>query len=274
MRRRTSSCPTPDRRHGRSRDRRAGGLVSAIARSQHLQDLGHAHGLGRNSPPVADAGGPYGPARCRADGDASTDPAALIPIPATSSPGPGTSATAASAPAANPSHVYLSPSPRGLSGDSHRERWSGHRHRHGQVVVTGSPIGSNFTDNFTRALDPSDTARRPQLRWPGVGGSRGQSRSAAAGVVNTLLGYNMAIHASPDPARIRARRPISRPAPTTRRPGSAWSCAPRMPATTTGSTGAPAVRVRCASPRSSAASETILTSAPVPPTRRQHAAST
>jgi hypothetical protein len=58
-----------DRRHGRSRDRRAGGVVSAIARSQHLQDLGHAHRSRREQPARGRRRRAVWAGRCRADGD-------------------------------------------------------------------------------------------------------------------------------------------------------------------------------------------------------------
>lgn len=148
-------------------------------------------GPGENNPPVADAGGPYGPAlvgqTVTFDGSGSFDPDPGDVITWSWDFGDGGFGSGA-----NPSHVYLSPSPpEGYPVTLTVSDGLATATATVQVVVTGNPIG-NFTDDFNR--DASDQLGGPNPpdgpQWVEVAGNLAISGGR---VVNTLVGYNMAI---------------------------------------------------------------------------------
>ena len=147
-------------------------------------------GLGANNPPVADAGGPYGPALVGQavifDGSGSSDPDPGDAITWSWDFGDGGLGSGA-----NPSHVYLSPSPPGgypvtLTVSDGLATANATVH----VVVTGNPIG-NFVDDFNR--DASDQLGGPDPGGPEWAEVAGNLAISGGRVVNTLVGYNMAI---------------------------------------------------------------------------------
>jgi hypothetical protein len=172
---------------GGTADPATGGLAVLYLPSQDhniYKISGMRTALGTNHPPVADAGGPYGPVMVGQtmafDGSGSDDPDPDDVITLSWDFGDGSVGSGA-----NPSHGYLSPSPPGgypvtLTVSDGLATATDTVY----VEVSGSPI-SSFTDDFNRA----DFLGGPDPQWAVVAGHLAISGGQLA---NTLQGYNMA----------------------------------------------------------------------------------